>query len=247
MVDADPMQLFDELSMIYTTCIMNYATFSFQQTRVFSNALAFGLTSLAAFITVRHDNISVYNRLTMPLLTSDQQIYYHYLQDPTFHQNAYAILTAVVLFRSMYIMEVNLRPSLRARYGTIVPKGGLSAAEIKGERAANAGRDREILHTMWWMIALGLSIFLGGFGIWTLDNEYCSTLRRWRHEVGLPWGLLLEGHGWWLVENPSTIPLPDILLILVLYQAPDDRHWCILLHCMVYLATTLFKRKARRV
>ena len=47
------------------------------------------------------------------------------------------------------------------------------------------------------MIVMGLTIFLGGFIVWTLDNEYCSTVRGWRREIGLPWGMLLEGHGWW--------------------------------------------------
>ncbi|KAM5480509.1 alkaline ceramidase ydc1 [Microsporum audouinii] len=47
------------------------------------------------------------------------------------------------------------------------------------------------------MVAYGLSTFLGGFAIWNLDNEYCSNLRTWRRELGLPWGILLEGHGWW--------------------------------------------------
>ncbi len=58
-------------------------------------------------------------------------------------------------------------------------------------------RDRRILGTMWVMIACGLSNFLGGFAIWGLDNVYCSKLREWRREIGLPWGILLEGHGWW--------------------------------------------------
>jgi dihydroceramidase len=52
---------------------------------------------------------------------------------------------------------------------------------------------------MWTMIAVGLSIFLGGFGMWNLDIIYCGKLRQWRHQVGLPWGILLEGHGWWYV------------------------------------------------
>jgi dihydroceramidase len=69
------------------------------------------------------------------------------------------------------------------------------------DRAAMARRDQRILRDMWWMIAVGLSIFLGGFGIWALDLKYCSTFRRWRHELGLPWGILLEGHGWWLVAR----------------------------------------------
>jgi dihydroceramidase len=58
-------------------------------------------------------------------------------------------------------------------------------------------RDAIIVRKMWSLIAVGLSIFLGGFAIWNLDNIYCSKLRSWRHEVGLPWGIFLEGHGWW--------------------------------------------------
>ncbi|EHK96863.1 putative Alkaline ceramidase 3 [Glarea lozoyensis 74030] len=94
-----PMQLVDELSMIYTACLMCYATFSFSQSRTVRRVLGTSLLSLAVFIT----------------------LYYHYLQDPVFHQNAFAIITAVVLFRSIV----------------------------------------------------------------------------WRRKIGLPWGILLEGHGWW--------------------------------------------------
>ncbi len=49
---ADPMQLFDELSMIYTICIMCYATLSFSQHRIFRQILGTGLIGLAVFITV---------------------------------------------------------------------------------------------------------------------------------------------------------------------------------------------------
>lgn len=70
----DPMQLVDELSMIYTTCIMVYASFSYSRSPRFSVFLGIGLTALAAFITV----------------------YYHKTKDPLFHQNSYAILTATV-------------------------------------------------------------------------------------------------------------------------------------------------------
>ncbi|KAH7114279.1 alkaline ceramidase-like protein [Dendryphion nanum] len=168
-----PMQLVDELSMIYTTCLMCFATFSYGKSQRYSTILAVSLISLALFIT----------------------LYYHYLQDPTFHQNAYALLTATVLFRSMWMMEVNLRPKFRAKEREATnprPDGGAKAAQ---ERENN--RDQEILRKMWTMIGFGLSIFLGGFAMWGLDNVYCSTLRRWRRQVGLPWGIVLEGHGWW--------------------------------------------------
>ncbi|KAF4556973.1 Ceramidase-like protein [Elsinoe fawcettii] len=172
-----PMQLVDELSMIYTTCLMFFATFSHKKKAPIPLLLAIFLVALAAFITG----------------------YYHYLQDPAFHQNMYALLTAIVLFRSMYIMEINIRPSLRKQGGVFPSDEQVDArANLpEKERLRQEERDMEILKTMWTMIAFGLTIFLGGFGLWTIDNEYCSTLRRWRHAVGLPWGLLLEGHGWW--------------------------------------------------
>jgi dihydroceramidase len=170
------MQLVDELSMIYTTCLMCYATFSFAKSTRVRAALMVGLVSLAVFIT----------------------LYYHYLQDPTFHQNAYGILTAVIVFRSMWIMEVTLRTSWYHSHKEPSPERDtgvdLAAEQIQQEKVAH---DLRILKTMWVMIAWGLSTFLGGFAIWNLDNLYCSRLVRWRRAVGLPWGILLEGHGWW--------------------------------------------------
>ncbi|KAF1810330.1 alkaline phytoceramidase [Eremomyces bilateralis CBS 781.70] len=160
-----PMQLVDELSMIYTTCIVCFATFAFGRSTRNSILLGTFLLGLALFITG----------------------YYHYLQDPTFHQNAYAFLTAVVVFRSMYVMEHELRPTRRNRNKLLG----------KPEHARIDKRDLEILNTMWSIVAVGLSVFLGGFLIWNLDNWYCPSLRSWRREIGLPWGIVLEGHGWW--------------------------------------------------
>ncbi|KAF1357053.1 alkaline ceramidase-like protein [Delphinella strobiligena] len=168
-----PMQLVDELSMIYTTCLMFYATFSHKQKAPVPLILGIFLVSLSVFITA----------------------YYHYLGDPVFHQNMYALLTAIVLFRSMYVMEVKLRPNIKAREKARAQHA--VTEEQKREQQRQDDRDRKILKTMWLMVACGLSIFLGGFGIWTLDNVYCSKLRVWRREIGLPWGIFLEGHGWW--------------------------------------------------
>lgn len=143
------MQLVDELSMIYTTCLMFYATFSHKQTQTIRILLALFLIALSIFITG----------------------YYHYLGDPVFHQNMYALLTAIVLFRSMYVMERDIRPKPKAREAA-------SSQSIISEKEQQRrdDRDRKILKTMWLMIACGLSIFLGGFGIWNLDNMYCFVL-----------------------------------------------------------------------
>ena len=180
------MQLVDELGMIYTTCIMFYATFAHKKSVLYVTVLGTLLVALSGFITG----------------------YYHYLQDPTFHQSMYALLTAVVMFRALYIMEINIRPSLREKKKASESNGsanGSATASANGtltptekvEQKRQDTRDIEILNTMWKMIAYGLSIFLGGFAIWNLDNVYCSNLRHLRREIGLPWGILLEGHGWW--------------------------------------------------
>ncbi len=71
---------------------MFWATFAYNRTQAVQVSLGIASVSLSIFITG----------------------YYHYLQDPTFHQNAYAILTAFVLFRSIYVMvscsEVDQKP-----------------------------------------------------------------------------------------------------------------------------------------
>lgn len=195
------MQLVDELSMIYTTCLMCYATFSFSRSARGRTLLGLGLLGLSVFITA----------------------YYHYLQDPRFHQNAYAILTIVVVFRSLWLMEVTLRSKWRkARMGmsnstappVAVGAGNNAASSSSGVSARDLQlsqnmRDLKILNTMWFMVMCGLGSFLGGFLIWNLDNYFCSTLRGWRQTVGLPWGVLLEGHGWWYGFDPFLISTDD--------------------------------------
>ncbi|KAE9964299.1 hypothetical protein BLS_005878 [Venturia inaequalis] len=171
-----PWQLVDELSMIYTTCIMFYATFSHRQTTTYAAVLGVALLVLSVLITT----------------------YYHYLQDPTFHQISYAILTAVVLLRAMWVMEVNIRPSISAREKELRENGSMPPAE-RAELERQDKRDLKIVNDMWIMVYYGLGTFLGGFFIWNLDNIFCSSLISWRHQIGLPWGILLEGHGWWHV------------------------------------------------
>lgn len=173
----DPWQLVDELNMIYTTCLMAYASLSYSRSTSAQIALGVFLSLLCAGITV----------------------YYHYIQDPTFHQNVYAALTVFIVFQSVYRMEFTLRPSLRKSEEKHRKERELQDDPLKAkeENEYENKRDLEILNTMWLLVACGLSVFLGGFGIWALDIKYCSTLRSWRRSIGMPWGFFLEGHGWW--------------------------------------------------
>jgi dihydroceramidase len=87
------MQLADELPMIYTVCIMAFATFSYRRPAQVQALVGAAMAGLAIFITV----------------------YYLYAKDPVFHQAAYALLTLTLVFRGFYVMERELRPQLRRR------------------------------------------------------------------------------------------------------------------------------------
>ena len=104
----------------------------------------------------------------------------------------------------MYVMEMNLRPRLKQNENEykLLHKRSMTADEKLISQGEDR-RDRKILGRMWVMIGFGLTSFLGGFLIWGLDNVYCSKLRVWRREIGLPWGILLEGHGWWYAPAPT--------------------------------------------
>lgn len=167
------MQLVDELSMIYTVCFMCYATFSLEKSKIFQKMLGFGLLFLSSSITLS----------------------YHYLKVPAFHQVAFGVLIVTVLFRSMYVMEFRIRKSLREKYALAFHKDSIDLVSSNYSREIK--NDIDMLNKMWLMVGFGLLLFVGGFVIWNLDNRYCSTLRHWRHNIGLPWGILLEGHGWW--------------------------------------------------
>lgn len=152
------MQLVDELSMIYTTCLMCYASFSYSRSSPVKIFLAVALAGLAVFIT----------------------LYYHYLQDPVFHQNAYALLTTVVVLRSMYTMEVALRPKWRKSREEdrlARERQGLPVPSKERQEYENA-RDLKILNTMWFMVVYGLSMFLvvSESGTWIISSAaHCGA------------------------------------------------------------------------
>ncbi|KAJ4394319.1 alkaline ceramidase ydc1 [Gnomoniopsis smithogilvyi] len=90
------MQLADELPMIYTTCVMAYATFAYRGSTSTRILVGLGLVALATWITA----------------------YYLTSMDPVFHQVAYGALTCALVFRNMYVMEAHLRPALERRTGS---------------------------------------------------------------------------------------------------------------------------------
>jgi len=43
----------------------------------------------------------------------------------------------------------------------------------------------------------GLAAFLFGYFLWQMDFIFCSELNALKRQIGMPWGFVLELHGWW--------------------------------------------------
>jgi dihydroceramidase len=138
------MQLVDELAMIYTTCFMCFATFSYARSTSFSVVLGAGLLGLSWFITVRTPDRRILFSPTcvLTIVIVNHQARYYQTQDPQFHQDAYAILTALVVFSNMYIMERTVRPALKERQLRRKPASVIPPAHV-------------IVKEMWLMVATG--------------------------------------------------------------------------------------------
>jgi dihydroceramidase len=42
------------------------------------------------------------------------------------------------------------------------------------------------------------------YGLWNIDVNFCGTLTQWKHALGMPWGIVLEFHGYWHVLTGIT-------------------------------------------
>lgn len=96
-------------------------------------------------------------------------IYIFVYRNPAFHQIFYAALNFALIYKSVKTIK------------QVVP-------------------NKESRKSLYTLLILSLSLFGFGFLIWNLDNIYCSNIRSWRRDIlGWPFGILLEGHGWWHV------------------------------------------------
>lgn len=137
-------QLLDELPMIYATCVPYWVVYSHGKTRAESTKVALQISAAAITLTV------VYLRF----------------RDPTIHQVSYALLNAVVLFKSM---------SLKNKYV----------------------HDEEAKKRFHKLLIRGLIYIGAGYVCWNTDINFCNLWRGVRRSIGMPYGFLLEGHGWW--------------------------------------------------
>ncbi|THY81133.1 hypothetical protein D6C95_09219 [Aureobasidium pullulans] len=55
-------------------------------------------------------------------------------------------------------------------------------------------KDKEMLQKA---VIFGAGCFVFGYLLWQLDFIFCTELTAIKRVLGIPWGFLLELHGWW--------------------------------------------------
>lgn len=58
-------------------------------------------------------------------------------------------------------------------------------------------KDTSASKQMRYIAVSGAVLFLSGFGLWGIDRGQCTNLTVAKHWMGIPWGFILELHGWW--------------------------------------------------
>lgn len=114
---------------------------------------------------------------------------------------AYGLLTGAALCRGFYVMEWELRPTLRRRVPAECDRymremWVLAVTGPYHPKCLFFLTLRQVVLTM-CCHDQGVLMFSAGFLIWNVDNIFCRHLTATKNQILLPWSALLEGHGWW--------------------------------------------------
>lgn len=66
-------------------------------------------------------------------------------------------------------------------------------------------KDTHAKRQLYKVMLLGVAIFLLGYLLWNLDIHFCSNVRGLRRSWGIPYGFVLEGHGWWHILTGTGV------------------------------------------
>lgn len=70
------------------------------------------------------------------------------------------------------------------------------------QRAIKSEEDRWKLYST---MIKGVILFLTGYVLWNMDIHFCDYARRTRRSWGMPYGFILEGHGWWHIFTGTGV------------------------------------------
>ena len=206
------MQLLDELSMIYLTSTSFYALFSYGQSWVVKTLILLFTASFSLFVT----------------------LYYYYLNDPIFHQNAFAVLAATVIFTGVYQTETLLRPSERPR------------TSWPSETTEEGGQEKSV-DTAHDALVGGMRCSIGWLGLLTLESGQHVLLKPTPLETGCRITVGDSARGSWVVVSErGSLAISTLMGVYRTSKASVHRSRHLLQPGVVHLVEVLPERPARR-
>lgn len=96
---------------------------------------------------------------------------------------------------TLSVVYLNYRnPSIhQTAYGILTGIVMLKSFFLVRKHVNDKAARKEMDHIM----SLGLIYICIGYFLWNMDIHFCDMWRGARHAIGMPYGFVLEGHGWW--------------------------------------------------
>ncbi|KAL4958491.1 ceramidase-domain-containing protein [Aspergillus filifer] len=114
------------------------------------------------------------------------------------HSNIKAIVLGALLFLLVMIHALADELILHSvSFVVVVTIIGVQTIRLVNSRTVPGSSARR---QIWGIVRFGAAIFNLGYWLWILDQWACGFLTNARRAIGLPWGFLLELHGWWHIS-----------------------------------------------
>lgn len=113
---------------------------------------------------------------------------------------AIGIFTSANLLTLVYLKVRN--PTLhQTAYGILNACIIFQSLNLTLQYVHDKGARKQMFKTM----VLGICLFLFGYFLWNLDIHLCTSVRAVRRDWGMPYGFVLEGHGWWHILTGTGV------------------------------------------
>ena len=161
-------------------------------------ATAFVLQQLLTFNRTFKESVSITAIISTAVIGFS--ILHCKINDLNIHSAVFAGMVLFIAYRVTALTKQVKNPALQRHAGNLARYGG-------GNIKKGLSFQRSIEKLTVGIIACAAA----GFALWLLDTLVCSDLQRLRRQVGLPWGFMLELHGWQVIKTESFTGLTILI------------------------------------
>ena len=113
-----------------------------------------------------------------------ETVYHSVMNEEFVHQASWLVLLVLVAWKTRALIQQRAKtPEQKQQFSRLIAFG-------TGKCTPYCCECREYTDPMTANMAFG-------YLLWQLDGIYCSELTALKRSIGMPWGFLLEMHGWW--------------------------------------------------